>query len=157
MAALLEVLETECSNLSRKTRFEYATLEEANATIFDKLASGDFPVLLILPFDIVDPDRAHGVINSEAEINAIFLDRKTSVETIDVITKDIENEIIAPMRSLAREFVNRLDDNDIISEDGITSVTHRSTHEALTDAHLFGDWCVFTIKFTEMVPTCPPH
>lgn len=156
MATLLETFETECANLSTKTRFEYATLEEANANIFDKLQAGDFPVLLILPFDTVD-DRTNGSVTSSAEIDAIFLSRYTSKETIDVITKDIENTIIAPMRSLAREWINRVDDNDIINEDGITEDTHRSTHEPLMDSHLFGNWCHFSIKFTEGNSLCPPH
>ena len=151
---LLEVLEAECNNLSVKTRFEYATLDEANAIIFDKLASGDFPVCLVLPFDTLDPSRANGVVNSTAEINAIFLSRITSAETIDTITKDIENNIISPMRTLTREWINRIDDNEIINEDGIMSATHKSTHEPLMDAHLFGNWAVFVVKFTEGLTVC---
>jgi hypothetical protein len=155
MASLLEAMETECGNLSVKTRFEYATLEEANANIFDKLVNGDFPVCLVLPFNPVDT-RANGKIISSAEITAIFLDRLNNEATIDKITKEIENQIIAPMRSLTREWINRLDENDIINEDGITETTHQSTHEGLGDAHLFGNWSTFSIKYEESLSTCPP-
>lgn len=157
MATLLATIEEEVGNLSVKVRFEYAgDLEEANATIFDKLASGDFPVCLVLAFDINDVDRAHGVINSEAELNLIFLDRLTSEQTIDYPTSKIENQIIAPMRALTRELVNRLDDNDIIIEDGISSLVNRNTHQPLMDAHLYGNWGVCTVRFTESISTCPP-
>lgn len=156
MATLLQVFETECQNLTTRTRFEYATLEEANASIFDKLASGDFPVLLILPFDPID-DRSSGSVKSTAEVEAIFIDRVNGQTTIDTITKEIENTVIAPMRALTREWINRVDDSDIIDEDGITSVTHRSTHEAIMDAHLYGNWARFTIKYTEGNSLCIPH
>jgi hypothetical protein len=149
MATLLETLETTCASLSRKVRFEYAgDLEEANATIFDKLSSGQFPVCLVLAFDIVDGDRAHTRINSTAEVNAIFLDRITQL-TPDKPTTEIENKVIAPMRALAREFTLRLETTDIINEDGITSVTNRAVWQAIGDANLYGNWAVFTIKFSE--------
>ncbi len=156
MATILEAIETEISNLSTKTRFYYADLEEANNTIFDLLEAGEFPVCLILPFDIPD-DRTKGAVNSTAEINALFLDRVSAQETIDKPQHEIENEMVAPMRTLSREFINRLDDNDIINEDGITSVVHRSVHQAVTDAHLYGNWAVFVVKFTEGLTLCPPH
>lgn len=157
MATLLSAMETEVGNLSTKTRFVYVgDLEEANATIFDNLASGDFPVCLILAFDIVDGDRQYGVINSTAEINALFLNRLTNEETIDKPTSYIETQIIAPMRALSREFVNRMDDNDIVHAAGISSVTNRNVFQALMDAHLYGNWAVFTISFSEEVSTCPP-
>lgn len=154
MPTLLSQLEHECNNLSQGVRFEYAgDLSEANANIFDKLNNGDFPVCLILAFDILDGNREHGKINSSAEINALFLDR-VSQSTIDKPTSQVESEIIAPMRALAREFVNRLDANDIIEGQGIQSVTHRNTWEAIMDAHLYGDWCVFTIEFSEGTTIC---
>jgi hypothetical protein len=153
MATLLETLETTCASLSRKVRFEYAgDLEEANATIFDKITSGQFPVCLVLAFDIVDNDRAHARINSTAEVNAIFLDR-INQPSIDKPTTETETKVIAPMRALAREFVNRLETTDIISEDGITSVNNRSVYQAMMDAHLYGCWSVFTIKFSEDINT----
>ena len=157
MATLLSAMETEVANLSTKTRFEYAgDLEEANATIFDKLMSGDLPVCLILAFDIVDSDRQHGVINSTAEVNALFLNRLTNEETIDKPTSYIETQIIAPMRALSREFVNRLERNDIIRGAGVASVTNRNVYQALMDSHVYGNWAVFTISFSEEVSTCPP-
>jgi len=153
MATLLETLETTCASLSLKCRFEYSgDLEESNATIFDKITSGQFPVCLVLAFDIIDGDRAHACINSTAEVNAIFLDR-INQPSIDKPTTETETKVIAPMRALAREFVNRLETTDIISEDGITSVTNRSVYQALMDAHLYGCWAVFTIKFSEDITT----
>lgn len=151
---LLEAIETEVGNLSRKCRFEYAgDLNEANANIFDTIASGDFPVCLVLAFDINDNDRATTRINSEAEVNILFLDRLTAQETLDKPTSEIESSIIAPMRALTRQLVNRLDTNDIINEDGITGVVHRNTWQAIGDAHLYGNWGVMNIKFSEDVNT----
>jgi hypothetical protein len=151
---LLEAIETEVANLSRKCRFEYAgDLNEANANIFDKLATGDFPVCLVLAFDINDSDRATTRINSEAEVNILFLDRLTSEQTIDQPTSKLESAIIAPMRALTRELVNRLDKNDIITEDGISSLVNRNTWQAIGDAHLLGNWAVIQIKFSEDIST----
>ena len=150
MATLLEQLETTCSELSVKCEFEYADLDEANAVIFDKLK--DFPVCLIIPFDINDTGRDGPRVRSQAEVNALFLDKINQV-TIDKPTIEIENTVIAPMRSLAREFCNRLETTDIIEEDGISSSLNRSVHQPLADAHLYGCWAVFTIKFSEDIAT----
>lgn len=156
MATLLEAIEEEVSNLTTKTRFETGDLEEANATIFDHIEQGDFPVCLVLPFDIND-DRTKGKVTSTAELNVLFLNKFQNTETIDKPYHEIENQMVAPMRTLTREFINLLDDNDIINEDGITTPVHKSVHQALTDSHLYGNWCVFTIKFEEGLSLCPPH
>ena len=150
MASLLETLETTCASLSVKCSFRVADLDEANAVIFDNLK--DFPVCLILPFDIPDTDRAHAVINSEAEVNALFLDKINQV-TIDLPFTEIDRKVITPMRALTREFCNRLETTDIINEDGITSCVNRSVHQPLMDCHLYGNWGVIQIKFSEDIAT----
>ena len=155
MATLLSVLETEVSNLSRRVRFEYSTLEVANATIFDQLEASEFPVCLVLAFDIQDVSRDNGKVISTAEVNALFLDRQP-LDTIDRTIQEIDNEVIAPMRGLTRELVNRLDLNDIIEQAGIESLVNRSVHEAVADAHLYGNWGVFVVRFSEDVSTCLP-
>lgn len=154
---ILEAIETEVGNLSSKVTYKYAgNLEEANATMFDNIKPEEYPVCLILAFDIEDYNRENGRVQSQAEINALFLDRIESQASIDAITSEVETSIIAPMRALTRELVNRLDQNDIIEEEGIGSVTNRNTYEALMDAHLYGNWAVFTIKFSEDITTCVP-
>ncbi len=150
---LLSTIEQEVSYLSKKTRFEYSTLEEANAIIFDDLPTSEFPVCLVLAFDTQDVSRNNGVVISQAELNILFLDRVPR-ETNDLPVNEAENLIIAPMRGLARELINRLDNSDIVEENGIESVVHQSVHEALTDANLFGNWAIFTIKFSEDLTTC---
>jgi len=152
MATLLETLETTCGELSQKCRFVYADLDEANATIFDQIGSGAFPVCLVLPFDISDTGRSGARITSQAEVNALFLDSMPQA-TIDKPTTEIESKIIAPMRALAREFCNRLETTDIIEEDGITLSLNRSAHQAMMDSHIYGCWSVFTIKFSEDINT----
>jgi hypothetical protein len=156
MATILEAIEEELSNMTPSVQFHYEDLELANATIFDKLSNSSFPLCLVLPFDINDVSRENGKVKSEAEINAIFLNKITGQATIDEETFKIDSELVSPMRTLARQFINRLDEKDIIDEDGITSVVHRSTHQAITDAHLYGCWSVFTVKFSEDLTTCPP-
>lgn len=150
---LLSTIEQEVSYLSKKTRFEYSTLEEANAIIFDDLPTSEFPVCLVLAFDTQDVSRNNGVVVSQAELNILFLDRVPR-ETNDLPVKEAENLIIAPMRGLARELINRLDNSDIVEENGIESVVHQSVHEALTDANLFGNWAIFQIRFNEDLTTC---
>lgn len=149
-----EAIEQEIGNLKTATRYEYADLEEANATIFDKITSGSFPVCLVFPFDISD-NREDGLVSS-AEVNALFLTRANQ-PTIDKPQSEIESELVAPMRALSREFINRLDENEIIDGDGISSVVHRSAHQPVGDAHLYGCWSVFTVNFTEDLGRCLPH
>lgn len=149
---LLQTLETEANELG--LRFEYAgDLEEANATIFDRITSGEFPVCLVLAFDINDRSRVNGIVRSSAEINALFLKKLPQI-TIDKSTKEVDLEAVAPMRAKARDFINGLDHSDIIDDNGIESVVHRSTHQALLDCHLYGCWSVFTINFSEDLSTC---
>jgi len=150
---LIQAIEEEIGNLTTATRFFYADLEEANATIFDKISSGSFPVCLVIPTDIVD-ERTEGLVSS-SEVNALFL-TMAKQSTIDKPQSEIESEFISPMRELSREFINRLDQNDIINAAGIESVTHRSIHQPVGDAHLYGCWSVFTINFTETLGRCTP-
>jgi len=147
-----EALRAEVGNLTRRFRYEYSTEDLANATIFDGLLSGDFPVCLVLPFDINDT-RENGVVTSSAEINAMFLDRAPQ-STMDKPIQEAEDEIIAPMRTYTREFLNRMDLNDIVNGEGVGEATHRSVHEPVMDAHVYGNWAVFTIKFTEDLSQC---
>lgn len=149
---ILEAIHEEVANLSSKVRFEYATLEESNAEIFDRLLAGEFPVCLVLPFEIVDESREGGQVRSSAEINTLFLDRIEGDMNNRVY--DVEINVIAPMRNLTRELVNLLDKNDIIDQAGIESLTHRSLHEPIMDSHLYGNQGVFTIKFSEGLSTC---
>jgi len=150
---LLSTIENEVSLLSKKVRYVYSTLEEANATIFDDLASGQFPVCLVLALDIQDYSRENGKVLSSAEVNTLFLDRVPR-ETNDLPVTEAEDKVIAPMRALNRELINRLDKTDIVEENGIESINHRSVYEGLTDSNLYGNWGTFTIKFSEDISTC---
>ena len=150
---ILAALETEVANLSRNTRFEYSTLDLANATIMDQIESSEFPVCLVLAFDIQDVSRENGRVVSTAEINALFLDRSPN-PSIDKPIQEIEDEFVAPMRALTRELVNRLDENDIIEASGIESLVNRSVHEGTMDSHLYGNWGVFTVRFSEDITIC---
>lgn len=134
-------------------RYEYAgNLEEANGTIFDQILTGEFPVCLVLAFTVKDK-RANGQVISTAEINMFCLDR-VNKPTIDTPTAEIEITVITPMRSKAREVLNRLDHDDIIEGLGIEAADHISVHEALMDAHLYGTHSVFTVNFNEGLGLC---
>ena len=148
-----EALETTAGELTTPVRYIFSTLEEANATLMDKIPNGDFPVCFVIAFNINDYERANGRVKSQAEINVMFLD-KIPAATIDTPITKIETDVVAPMRTLTREFVNKLDKLDVIEDDGISSVNHQSVHEAVMDAHLYGNMGVFTIKFTEDLSTC---
>jgi len=153
---LLSAIETEVSNLSTSTRFLFAAdREEANASIMDKVLTGEFPVCLLMAFDIQDV-RINGIVKSKSDIRIAFLTRLTQL-TPDLPMAEIDEQAILPMRNLAREFINRLDKNDIISEAGIESVTYISTHGGIYDAHLYGSSCEFTVNFEEGISLCPPH
>jgi hypothetical protein len=149
---LHELLEQ--SAIAVGARYEYEDLDLSNATIFDKLNAGQFPVCLVLPFDIVDEDRENGVVKSTAEINALFLTRYTVQETTDKPSSEIEQTMVAPMRALARSFVNLIDHDDLMFEEGVISARYRSVHQSMFDSVLYGCWVVFSPKFTEDLTTC---
>lgn len=159
MATILQTIEDAVGDLTTPTIFKLADLNEANATIFDGLTQ--FPVCLVLPFDINDVSRETGRVVSEAEIQALFL-TKVDNSTLDNSAYDIEANANAPMRALTREFINRLDASDIVEFDdggngGIQSVNHRTIQgEPIGDAHLYGNWATFTIRFSEDLTICLP-
>lgn len=153
MATLLSEIRSIVSGLSAPVRFEYATLEEANANVFDKLGAGEYPVCLVIPFDIKDSKRENGRINSETDVSLFMLTR-VNAGTIDSDSYKIETTVIEQMRGLCREIVNALDKSDIVEEEGIAEVNNRSVHEAVMDAHLYGCWSEFKVKYSEDISTC---
>jgi len=153
MSSIHQVLKDSASCLSVKVRYVFADLDESNATIFDSVGAGEFPVMLVIPFDIVDGNRENGVVKSTSEMDILFLTRIPQA-TIDIPSDEIETKMVDPMRKLAREFVNVLDKDDIMFEEGITSATYRSVHKAMMDSHLYGCWINMTPSFTEDLTTC---
>jgi len=136
---ILEALEEVNSNLTTPAEFIYADMNEANFAA-DSVDSSSLPVLIILPITVTDnrTPNGSGVLKSTLELNAMFLTQITDVTT-DYSAATVETSAIEPMRTLARQFIFRLNEHDIIDPEsnGIVQVTYQPTYSSL-DANLFG-------------------
>lgn len=152
MATLIQAIETEVANLSTPTRFEFEKLDVANGTIFDKLTVGDFPVCLLVPFNPSIRDREHPRSIMEATVE-IFILSKMAGATYDRTAEDIK-ALIEPLHALGHELINRLDLNDVIEDEGITTVDFVDAFEAVGDATLYGPMITFNIVYSEDLNVC---
>jgi len=118
---ILEALESVNNSLSKKPLFFYADLNEANFHV-DKLAASvaasPTPVNIVLPFTVVDNRGRSGILKSTFELQGFMLMSRQGQSTIDYNAKDVENDAIAPMRILAREFIWKLNLHKIIDPEG---------------------------------------
>jgi hypothetical protein len=139
-----------------KPTLVFADLSEANATIMDDIESSEVPVLLVLPFRVVDTPGRSGRLKSVANFTAFML-TKLSNPTTDYVSSTVETEAIAPMRLLARQFMHRLNEHSIIDSEtsGITSITYEPIYGTM-DANLFGITITASIPVMEQARVCVP-
>lgn len=151
---ILEALEEVSNGLSRSVTFFYADLNEANFSI-DQLVNSDLPVLIILPFTVVDVRSKSGILKSSFELQAFMLDKDIDQITTDYKAKDVENKVIAPMRMLAREFIFKLTEHSIVDPEtaGITQATFQPIYSEL-DANLYGVFIRAQVPVMEGLTGC---
>ena len=151
---IIEALEEVNNSLSRKTTFIYvSSMQEANL-LADTLLKAEYPVCFILPVVVTDTPGTSGVLKSEFPLNAYFLDRDNAA-TIDFKATEVEKNHIAPMRTLAREFLHKLNEHSIIDPEskGIQARVLEPEY-GLTDAHLFGVFVRAQVPVMEGVTGC---
>lgn len=150
---ILEAIQDVNTNLSRSVTLIYADLNEANFDV-DKLISSQLPILVVLPIVPVDNRGKSGVLKTTFELQAFFLNKSEKITT-DYKSIEIETEVIAPMRQLAREFIFRLTQHSIIDPetDGITQATHQPIYSSM-DANLFGVYTRCDVPVMEGITGC---
>jgi hypothetical protein len=116
----------------------YADPFEANY-LTDKLLTAEMPVLLIMPIKITDNISKTGALKSTFPFEAMLLTKDPTQATTDYAARDIENRLIAPMRLLARKYMHKLNEHEIIDPEGagITAIEYTPVYSE-NDANLFG-------------------
>lgn len=151
---LLQAIEEVAAGLSDKPTVHLADLDEANATIIDRITKSEFPVLLIIPTIITDEIQASGLLVSSTELSLYFFDKDYDQKTTDFKAKEMESKIIEPMRALSREFIHALQVHEIIHQnEKITDIRHQPVYSSM-DANLFGVFTRANITFTEGITGC---
>ena len=135
---ILEALQEVKNEMPWIKTFIYADLNEANATETDKLVESEYPVMIVFPINPVDTIPNSGLTKTTFELNAMFLN-KSAQKTTDYKSSEIEIEVIAPMRLIARKYIHVLATHSIIDPEtpGITTVNYQPVYSSM-DANLFG-------------------
>lgn len=135
---LLSALEEITDGLTDIKTLLNADLYEANA-LADAMNAASYPLVLLLPVPITDTPGRSGALKSTVDLQLFFLDKSTNDYTIDYSGAAIETDFIEPMRLLARRFIHKLNEHEIIDpeSEGIEARTYTPEY-SLFDAHMFG-------------------
>lgn len=137
---ILSTIQAVVASLSKPVFFTYANLYEANAELDLSDSEGyDTFFVYIPPLDNTDDIQDNGLIHTSFPLEFCLLKRLSEV-TIDTKSREVEPYIDA-MRELGREFVHKMNENDIVDKggpaDGITQVKYESLY-GWNDQHLYG-------------------
>lgn len=153
--SILEAIEDIKNSLSpAPATFFYADLNEANIDA-DALLNAAYPLMIVIPFIPVDNPGRSGVLKTTVELDIFFLNKKTGQATVQYNSMEIENEIIAPMRAMARQFFHKMNQHEIIDKEtgGVTNIRLQPTYSAL-DANAHGVWAKATAAVMERITGC---
>lgn len=150
---IIQALQEVNNSMSRALTLIYADLNEANLEA-DKLVNSELPVNIILPFTVTDVPGTSGILKSTFELNAFFLNKSANITT-DFKSIEVETEVIAPMRTIAREFIFRLNEHSIVDPEtkGMTQIVYQPVYSSM-DANLFGVWAKATVPVIEGLSGC---
>jgi hypothetical protein len=150
---IIEALEEVNDGLTPAPTFIFADLNEANFSV-DAIANADL-LLIVLPFTPVDAIGKSGALKTTFELQAFMLTKKSDQVTKDFSAAEIEIEIVAPMRLLARKFIHNLNGHAIIDPEtqGITSVSYQPIYSSM-DAELHGVFIRATVPVMEKPLVC---
>jgi hypothetical protein len=151
---ILEAIEEVAGTLLPVPEFFYADLFEANVDA-DLLANSAFPIMIVLPISPTDNPGKSGVLKSSLPFSFFMLNVKTDQATVQYNSIQIENEIIAPMRALARQFMFNLNRHAIIDPEtaGATNIKYDPTYNAL-DRNCYGVFVTAQVPFMEKITGC---
>jgi short-subunit dehydrogenase involved in D-alanine esterification of teichoic acids len=152
----LTALEAVAADLPAIKTVHYASLEESDNAIADRLETSQFPFLLIFPFTPVDNVLQNGALETSVTLEMLLLDKDPNQQTVDFKASEIETRIVAPMRLLGRRFMHRLGEHSIIDKsksDAISQISYQPTYSS-HDAGLHGVLIQTTIKVQERQDVC---
>lgn len=152
---ILEAIEEVVEDMSQNVTLIYADLNEANFDV-DKLVGSEFPVLIVLPFIPVDTPGTSGVLKTTFDFQAFLLNKDVMQSTVDYRAIEVENNVVAPMRMLAREFMHKFNEHTIIDPEdkiGIGARTYQPIYSSM-DANLHGVFIRARVPVMEGITGC---
>lgn len=151
---ILEAIEEVAGTILPVPEFFYADLNEANIDA-DALANSAFPLMIVLPIVVTDNPGRSGVLKSSVPLQFFMLNVKADQATVQYNSAQVETEIIAPMRALARQFMYKLNRHAIVDPEtaGATNIRYESTYSAL-DRNVHGVYVTATVPFLEGITGC---
>lgn len=138
---ILSTIQTVVNSLTTPCAFFYANLYEANGDLgIPEFSAGhDTFFVYIPPFENTDTYAENGLIHTVFPLQ-FFLLTKLEFSTMDYKSSEVEPTIDA-MRELAREFVHKLEEQDVVEKGGpATGIkeTKITSEYGFSDSHLFG-------------------
>ncbi len=151
---ILEGIQAVAGTILPVPTFYYADLNEANIDA-DRLLNSEYPLMIVLPISPVDNPGRSGVLKTTVQLQFFMLNKKTDQVTIQYSSIEIENEIIVPMRALARQFMYALNRHVIVDPEtsGATNIRYEPTYSAL-DGNLYGVLVTASVPFMEKITGC---
>lgn len=117
--------------------FMIANIFEANFRMDTFLQSANYPVHILLPYDVRDVIGENGVRRTVLPLEGFFL-TKIDNPTIDYVTGEADKVAIEPMRALARKYFDKLSVNSIINNEVENIAVQYLPTYAIYDVHIFG-------------------
>jgi len=145
---LISEVKIAAAALPRKITVILANMGEANM-LLDKIPVDEYPIMLVLPFTVVDNREVSGLWAGTVDFNAMLLDRDASKTTLDYDTSEVEIQFTAPLRRLARRFFNELNKSELLFQPQVISnVSYTPTYGEF-DAHVHGVIVRVSLKIAE--------
>ncbi len=154
---ILSTIQAVVASLSKPCSFTYGDLFEANGELdIPALSEGkDIFFVYVPPLEVTDEDQDNGYIHSKFPLQ-FFMMKKLEEPTAEYKSSEVD-PTIDEMRELAREFIARLENQDIVEKggpaNGIGARKYTSEYGWL-DAHLFGVSCECEVPLSEGRTSC---
>lgn len=154
---ILSALEEIQTNMVGIPKQHFAGLEEANLPA-DFYETADYPLQIILPFEVLDEVSESGALQSYFQLHFFLLNKYTAQRTIEFKAREVENAVVAPMRLLARKFMHKLGEHSILDSNVKKPITQTRIIPAYSslDADLHGVEVVSNVYVMEKPVICVP-
>lgn len=138
---IVSTIQSVVESLSKPVYFTYANLWEANADLDIPQDSEGKEIFFVY----IPPQSDDDTISDNGLIHTVFplefcLMRRLDFVTIDAKSSEVE-PTIDEMRELAREFIHKLVEDDVVEKGGPGNGIEKVHHESLygwNDQHLYG-------------------
>lgn len=141
---------------SRNIEVRLGNMEEHNFGLEKIVKQNALPVLFIIPFEVRDVSSSGGLIYSSFPFNAFMLDKQVGKITNEYDSEEVEEQIIEPMRLLARQYMYQLQKDIRFRDDkgnGPKEIIYTPTY-AVFDDHVHGVNIRCTMPVVEGLTGC---